>query len=159
MIATVITPADLSAALLKKYAGGIANLSQRAGWQRDDARQQAWVAAADALSGYDNRKGDLLVRAWFYLQIAAKRAGFMPAGRCNSGDADGLDELDKIQGGDDPAEILAAVQKAEALGLEKYAERKSISKSNGRRHAAMARGAAEALIAGTSRQGDLFCGG
>jgi hypothetical protein len=154
--ATIPTPTDLAADLLKKYGGGIANLSKRAGWQRDDARQQCWVAAAEAINGYDKGKGDLLARAWFYLQIAAKRAGFLP---CNlSTDANEISELDKIQGGDDPAEILAAVEKAEALGFEKYVERIANSKSSGRRHAARARGAAEALISG-GQQGDLFTGG
>lgn len=158
MIAAAIpTPSDLSAALLKKYAGGIVNLSQRAGWQRDDARQQCWVAAAEAIQGFDEGKGDLLARAWFFLQIAAKRAGFLPCGRVTD-DADGIVELEKIQGGDDPSEILAAIEKAELLGFDKYAEGITKSKSSGRRHAARAQGAAQQLVLGGGRQGDLFTG-
>lgn len=157
MITTIPTPTDLSADLLKKYAGGIANLSMRAGWHRDDTRQQAWVASAEAIQGFDESKGDLLARAWFFLQIAAKRAGFLPSGRVVDVET-GITELEKIQGGDDPAEILSAVQKFERLGFDKYAERSANSKSSGRRHAARARGAAEALISG-GQQGDLFSGG
>lgn len=157
MTAATPTLSDLADALLKKYAGGIAKLSQRAGWQRDDARQQCCVAAAEAIEGYDSRKGDLLARAWFFLQIAAKRAGFIPCGRVT--DDDGIVELDRIQGGDDPALILEAVQKAERLGFDKYAEGITKSKSSARRNAARARGAAAALIAGAGRQGDLFSGG
>lgn len=145
------TPSDLATALMKKYASGISLLSRRAGWARNDAAQQAWVAAAEALQDFDPARGELMSRAWWFLRQSARKSGFVPCGG-SGGEGGGLDQT---AGGDDPAEIIAAAQEYERLGLDKYVGRIGGAARSQRRWRAEARRAAEAALRGGA-QGELF---
>jgi len=150
------TPCALAAALMKKYAGGIAGLACRAGWTRGDVSQQAWVAAAEALQDFDPARGGILSRAWWFLRQAARKSGFVPRGG-SGGEGDESGGLDQAAGDDDPAEILAATQEFERLGLDKYVERIDGSLRSRRRWRVEARGAAAAALRGeVGSQGELF---
>lgn len=143
----------LALSLRQKYAAGIRSLARRAGWQKAEIRGEAWLAAYDALANYDNSKGDLLARGWWFLLQAARKSGFVPSGARR---ADNAEELAQVAGGDDPAEIIAAVQQFERIvALGAADERPSRSERTARRYRAAARGAAERLLR-DGAQGELF---
>lgn len=154
------TAEDLAAALQKKFAGGIAKLSSWAGWTRDDASQQCWVAAAEAIENFKPDRGEIMPRAWWLLRKAAVRSGLLPRAQRRAGDEANDEDmvgLDCIVGGDDPAAILAARQRVGAvlaLGVGQAPARGG--KRQQRRQVAAARGAAEALLRGDVAQGELF---
>jgi hypothetical protein len=138
----------LAARLLKKFQPGLLRLAQRAGWRREDLPGVAWLAAHDALAGFDLARGDLDARGWFFCQQQAR--GFLPAS-C------GADDLRDVAGGDDPAVVVEAAEEiGRLLALGAGVEREPTSARTGRRWRANARGAAEALLRGGGRQGELF---
>lgn len=124
-------------------------LASRAGWRAADLPGVTWLAAHDALQGYDSSKGSIDSRAWTFCKRQAR--GFMPRG--------GADVLDNVIGGDDPATIIEAADEVDRrlLALGACVERAAGSKRSARRHQARARSAAQQLLrGGDGRQCELF---
>lgn len=147
----------LAAALLKKFKNFTQKMAAPAGWESSDAVQQCFIAAADALENFDPARGNLMPRAYWHLQQAARKSGFVPTGGAGEDD-NGMAVLDQVAGGDDPAEILAAAQQFERIvALGAAVERPAGSERSARRHRARARSAAEQFLRGAAgRQGELF---
>ncbi|MDO9534868.1 MAG: hypothetical protein Q7J85_05945 [Bacillota bacterium] len=145
-----ITVDNLSKDILSKFRPGLLKLAGRAGWQPAELPAVAWLAAHDALQDYDESKGSLLARAWFFVQQQARAAGFLPAG-----DAADL-ALATAGGGGDPADEVDAMRLArriEALGIGAAPERGAARSQ--RRHVEELRGAAE-RFAMPQAQAELF---
>lgn len=133
-----ITVDDLSAQIQKKFRPGLLKLAGRAGWQAAELPHVAWLAAHDALRDYDQSKGSLISRGWFFCLLQVRAAGFLPSGD----DADLA--LATACAGGDPADILDALRLAarvEAVGFG-AAPARGAARSQ-RRHVAELRGAAE----------------
>lgn len=140
---------ELAAHLLEKFRPGLLRLASRAGWRAADLPGVTWLAAHDALQFYDGSKGSIDSRGWTFCRRQAR--GFMPRG--------GVDVLDNVMGGDDPAAIVEAASEVHRrlLRLGAGIERADGSARSARRHQARARSAAEQLLrGGDGRQGELF---
>lgn len=147
---SAITVETLSKDIVMKFRPGLLKLAARAGWQAAELPSIAWLAAHDALQDYDQSKGSLISRGWFFCLQQARAAGFLPAGD----DADMA--LATAGGGGDPSEILDAMRLAarlEAIGFG-LAPEHGAARSQ-RRHVAELRGAAEAF-ARPGPQAELF---
>lgn len=159
-----LEPLDIAAALHKQFAGGIVKISGWAGWTVDDAQQQCFVAAAEALRGFDPSRGDIMPRAWWLLRKAAIKSGILPRAQRRAGadeDDGGMAELEQVPGGDDPSEVLAALQlgeKLDALGCLVERDTDGLSQRTKRRDAQKRREAIERLLRGGA-QADLFTEG
>lgn len=153
MTATLALPNRdaLAASFLKKFQPGLLRLARRAGWEPRELPGVAWLAAAGALENFDPTRGDLDARAWALARRQAQKSGFAPAAGIEIGEI----EL----AGDDPAEILAAVEEVggRLVALGAGVERPARSERTARRYRAAARGAVARLLAGgDGRQGELF---
>jgi hypothetical protein len=141
---------DLAGSGLKKFRPGFCRLAPRAAWQPQEFQQVAFVAAANAIRDYDESKGTLLARFWFFVQQEARTAGFLPSGE----DADLA--LAGVGGGGDPADVLDARRLAarlESVGFG-LAPEHGADRSK-RRHVVELRGAAE-RFAHPGVQAELF---
>jgi hypothetical protein len=146
------TAATLGAVVEKKFRPFLLGAAGRAGWQPCDFPGIAFVAAADALAGFDPARGDLVARAFSFLRRAAARSGFLPAGD------DAEEALLGVAGGDDPAAVVEAIEEVGRLvALGAAVERPRGSDRTARRHTVKRRGAAERFLrGGDGRQGELF---
>lgn len=145
---TLPTVDNLAAHLLQKFMPGLMRLASHAGWRAGDLPGVTWLAAHDALQGYDISKVSIDARSWTFCQRQAR--GFMPRGEA--------DVLDKVMGGDDPAAIFEAIDEVDRrlLSLGAGIERDACSARTARRHQARARSAVQQLLRGDARQGELF---
>lgn len=135
------TTDDLAARLLDKFKPGLLRLAARAGWRAEDLPGVAWLAAAEALEDFNPARGDLDARGWWCCKSQAR--GFLPR-------SVGEDALLDLYGGDDPAEIVEAVEEVDSrlLALGAASEPAAGSARTARRFRARARGAAAMLLAG-----------
>ncbi len=109
MLPSIMELADF---LLKKFQPALRTESTRAGWQPQDLRGVCYVAAADALNGFDPARGDLIARGHAKIEEQARHAGFAPRGAAR---VDTAVILDAAENFDDPAAVLAAGQLAALL--------------------------------------------
>ena len=114
MSATLMPPSimELADFLLKKFQPALRAESTRAGWQPQDLKGVCYVAAADALTGFDPARGDLIARGHAKIEEQVRGAGFSPRGAIRE-DAEVI--LAPAANFDDPFSILAAGQLADLL--------------------------------------------
>ena len=109
---TLPTVTELADILLAKYMPFLLRESSTAGWQRAELKGVCHVAAADALTGFDPARGDLIARGHAKIEEQVRGAGFSPRGAIRE-DAEVI--LAPAANFDDPFSILAARQLADLL--------------------------------------------
>lgn len=139
--------------VLAQFRKGLAGAKRQAGLESRDLRQEAILAAEEALRRHQEWRGDPLPLAFRITQCRAMRAGRGP----RRGEApEGWEPSHH----DDPLAILMAREAAAKLQahglLEGVGAREGASAKTGKRRLARARGLAEAVLSGSSPQGSLF---
>lgn len=109
---TLPTVTELAEVLLKKYMPFLLKQSPATGWQWSELKGVCHVAAADALTGFDPARGDLIGRGFGKLTEQVHGAGFSPRGAIR---VDAAIILDAAENLDDPAAVLATGQLADLL--------------------------------------------
>lgn len=142
----------LADAMRARFAPGLAQLARRAGLERQELPGEAIVITDQALRGFDAARGDFGARWWHTCQRRFARLG---------GAAGGGGEGSDVAGGDDPLEILAALEAigglvAAGLVAAAMAPESGPARSR-RRHRARLEGAARAYGRGPQRE--IFFGG
>lgn len=146
------TPMALAQVLLANFRPAIEKLAARAGWQSQEFENEAFLASAAALAGFDPSRGTLMGRAWTLFSWRAARCGFLPRGASRA-------DLPDLPGGEDPLEILIAL---ETWGfLEKavvvVADDEDVGSGRTRRRkVAKKRAEVERLLQDRAQQRDLF---
>lgn len=139
--------------VLAQFRKGLAGAKRQAGLESRDLRQEAILAAEEALRRHQEWRGDPLPLAFKLTKCRALRAGRGP----QRGEAPEGWEPQHL---DDPLSILLAREAAAKLAahglLEGVGAREGTSQKTGKRRLAQARGLAEAVLGGTSPQRSLF---
>lgn len=106
-----MTPAvdALAVELRVRFHPFLASRRQKCGWETCDVQQECFIAAAEALRGFNPARGSLMARAYFILYKRAAAAGFLPVGK------DFEVALAQVAGGDDPCAILEALDEIQHL--------------------------------------------
>ncbi len=145
----------LAERVLSQFRKGLAGAKDFAKFEVQDLRQEAILAAEEALRRHQGWRGDPLPLAFKITQCRALRAGRGP----RRGEAP---EGWEPSHGDDPLALLLARETAAQLAahglVDGVAAREGTSQKTGKRRLARARGLAEEVLGGQAAQGSRFDG-
>lgn len=137
---------ELAEAMRARFAPGLTRLAREAGLERQELPGEAILITAEALRGYAGTRGDFVGRWWHFCRRRFARQGWAAGGG----------EMPAPAGGDDPLEILLALEAIEGLvaaGLVAAAMAPESGPARSqRRHRARLAGAAREYGCGPQRE-------